>query len=63
MESSARAGLSAKELEAAAGPFAKELEVAASPFTKGVVAAAYEEDGVCVFVMTPAQRTGSACLS
>ena len=63
VESSARAGPFAKEFEAAAGPFAKELEVAAGPLAKGVVAPAYEEDKACVFVLSPAQRTGRARLS
>ena len=63
--SSARAGLFAKELEAAAEPFAKELEVAAGTFTKRVVAPVYKGDGagVCAFILPPAQRTGSVCLS
>ena len=61
--SSTRAGPSVEELEAAAGLFAKEVEVAARPFVKGVVEPVCKEDGVCAFVLSPAQRTGSARLS
>ena len=54
VESSARAGSFAKELEDATGPFAKELEVTDGPFVKGVVAPACKEDEACAFVLPPA---------
>ena len=71
MESSARAGPFAKELEAAARPFAKDLEVTAGSDAKGGVTPAYKEDFAWAFVLpaesgvsddalTPAFQPGAA---